>query len=146
MEMASTVRMRRPPFVKANSPNHFMACNWYGMKAASRSLPQEIKHRGLSQNRLGNAMSVGAPALFRGLRRLQVGAEMASALDDTASDRDTFCIELPQRWNDRPCFQRCCQRSRVVSRLRHARGHMRACNECRIADDCDSAERHSRRF
>src|SRR3954471_5997386 len=51
-------------------------------------LAQEIEHRRLRQHRFGNAVALGAGALLRGLRCLQISPEMARTLNDALSDRE----------------------------------------------------------
>ena len=85
-------------------------------------------------------------ALGLGLRRLQIGAEMARALDDAAADGQPLRLEAQQRRLDVVRGKRIGQRQRVVAGLRHAGADMRPRHERRIADDGDAAERHARRL
>ena len=54
---------------------------------------QEIKHRGLGEHGFGNAVTLGAGPFLRSLRCLQVGAEVARALDDLSSLRQALRLE-----------------------------------------------------
>ena len=49
---------------------------------------------------LRDAVALGARAFLRGLRRLQIGAEMAGALDDAPVDGKPLRFEMPQRARD----------------------------------------------
>ena len=53
-----------------------------GDVADGRSRVQKIQHRGFRDHRGVGAVPPGARLLFLRLRRLQIGAEMARALDD----------------------------------------------------------------
>src|SRR5215467_5528293 len=66
-------------------------------RCSGRSYSQEIEHRGLRQHRLRNAVALRARALLGGLRRLQIGAEMARALNDAVTDRKPCLLETRQR-------------------------------------------------
>ena len=58
---------------------------------------EEIDQRRLVDHRLGGAVAPGVGALLVGLRRLQIGAEMARALDDAAADRQPLRLEFHER-------------------------------------------------
>ncbi len=69
-------------------------------KAEAALVPQEIQHRGLGQHRFGNAVALRAGALLGGLGGLQIGAEMARALDDALADRQPRGLEARERRRD----------------------------------------------
>src|SRR5580658_2605628 len=75
---------------------------------------QKIQYRGFGEHRFGNAVALGAGALFGGLCCLQIGAEVACALDDLASLRQALRLEGAQRGFDVVAVERLRQRRRVV--------------------------------
>src|SRR5580658_4440831 len=111
-----------------------------------RSSVQEIQYRDLGEHRFGNAVALGASALFGGLRRLQIGAEMARALDDLASLRQALGLETAQRRLDVVAVERLRQRRRIVGGLRHAGGDMGPRHEGGVAENSNPAEGELRAF
>src|SRR6476660_7503975 len=99
------------------------------------SRPQKIEHRGLRQYGLRDAVALRAGAFLARLRRLQIGAEMARALDYAPADRQPLRRKLPQRALHVIDVERSRQCGGIVCRLGDAGGDMRARDKCRIADD-----------
>jgi hypothetical protein len=96
---------------------------------------QKIQYRGLGENSLWNAVASGAGALLRGLRRLQIGAEVPRALDDFLIVRQPLCLEAAQTRLDVIAIERLRQRRSIVSSLGHPRGDVGPRHEGRIAND-----------
>ena len=93
-----------------------------------------------------NAVARGAGALFGGLRRLQIGAEVARALDDFSVLRQPLRLEAAQRRLDVVAVERLRERRRIVGRLGDAGGDMRPRHESGIADDGDRARMQAADF
>ena len=94
----------------------------------------------------GNTVARRAGALFGGLRRLQIGAEVAGAFDDFSVLRQALRFEAAQRGLDVLGIERLRERRRIVGRLGNAGGDMGPRDEGRIADDRDPAEGEPRAF
>src|SRR4029079_11730456 len=82
---------------------------------------QEIEHCCLREHRLRNAVTLRARTLLHSLRSLQIGAEMAGALADAATQRHPLALEAPQRRLDVAVSQRRHKRLRIIGRLGHTR-------------------------
>ena len=107
---------------------------------------EKIDQRGLGDHRLGGAVAPRVGAFLVGLRRLQIGAEMAGALDDAAADGQPLRLEFEKRRLDLVRRDRVRKGGRVLAGLRHAGADMRSRHERGVADDRDAAERHARGF
>src|SRR6516165_7925599 len=85
----------------------------------TRLRPKEVKHGGLGQHGLGNAVTLRACPFFGRLGRLEIGAEVACAPDNAPPDGKALRFESAQRRLNVIACERSGQSCRIISRLGH---------------------------